>query len=243
MRAAGTAACVIALVLVIMAMCLTRTEHYQSDRSPERQSDVITSGFETRADAAALAVPGDSHQYKADAGFVHTLELHDGETVVLPHQKCDPEVQKALFAALLAEFGKDMGCDDAECVARYVDREWPDGDAMYVLTVSGAFVGCVAVDRKNFVPFLSHLYVVPKHRGRGNGLLLLEFAERACKDMGFTEARLWCDPGMRAYYEKYGWTPEKVKGGKLVMKKVIDDAAPQGSELMGHFRHAKGDAF
>jgi GNAT superfamily N-acetyltransferase len=71
------------------------------------------------------------------------------------------------------------------------------------------FIGAVAVDRKNFEPFMSHLYVDEALRKRGYGERLVEHAIEYARAFKFNTLKLWCEVAMIPYYRNKGWVVEK----------------------------------
>jgi GNAT superfamily N-acetyltransferase len=86
-------------------------------------------------------------------------------------------------------------------------------------------VGCIGIDRDNFYPYISHLYVLPEYRKNKYSLKLMRFAEKIIKDITFSESRLWCIKELQSFYEKQGYKIENKisKKGKenLIMVKKI----------------------
>ncbi len=161
----------------------------------------------------------------ADAGLVRTLTaaFDDDGRVVRPYQAQAPAVRSAIVEWLRSEWG-------AAYDSAHVLRRWPGSDALYVMTeADGATpVGCVAVDRAHFYPFVSHLYVTPRARGGGAGGRLLEVAEDYAATMGFTEAKLWCSDTLVPFYAARGWAiePSFATPGVNVMGKAISSSPP-----------------
>jgi hypothetical protein len=92
-----------------------------------------------------------------------------------------------------------------------------DADVDAVSDVSFAFAGCIAIDCKNFDPFISHLCVREDLRHAMNaakasfswGKRLLRFGLDACRiSLGSSMARLWCSDALVPYYVKQGWWKE-----------------------------------
>ena len=140
--------------------------------------------------------------FSADAGQVCALQYHDGRdgTRIRRFALCAPDMQAEARRELAAVW------PDVD-VGRWASAS----DVLYVMERGGfGFVGCVAVDRRLFVPFISHLLVSPGLRGRGHGRTLLDFAMRHVARQGFDEAKLWCDPSLCRYYGSMGW---EVDGG------------------------------
>jgi len=65
--------------------------------------------------------------------------------------------------------------------------------------------GTIAVDRKNFYPYISQLYIVESERCRGLARHLINFSNRYIKSLNFTQSRLWCENKLVEYYTKLGW--------------------------------------
>jgi ribosomal protein S18 acetylase RimI-like enzyme len=76
---------------------------------------------------------------------------------------------------------------------------------VYVAEVDGEPAGAVSVGRG----FLSTLYVLPAHQGRGVGSALHDLALDRLRALGSEEARLWTLEGNdagRKFYERRGWS-------------------------------------
>jgi hypothetical protein len=91
-------------------------------------------------------------------------------------------------------------------------------------------VGFVAVDCRNFFPVISHLFVVPEHRGQGHGYRLLGVAEKHINEvLGFPRATLHCPQDMVPFYLKAGYRREVVDelrvadlgGGEVLLQKPL----------------------
>lgn len=138
--------------------------------------------------------------FSADAGRVSALiyKAHGGVRI-WRFALCEPDLQATVRNELAAEWS------DGVDVGRWASAS----DVLYVLSEDGKFVGCVAVDRRLFVPYISHLLVTPACRGRGHGRLLLNFATRHVASQGFDEARLWCYSSMVPLYSSMGWEVDK----------------------------------
>ena len=104
-------------------------------------------------------------------------------------------------------------------------ERWNNSDILYVLYDENNFIGCVAIDRKNFFPFISQLLISKKYRKMGYGKYLLEIGEKYSQMLGFYESKLWCDENLLDYYKNSGWKKENeiIKDGnkKLIMTKNI----------------------
>ena len=168
--------------------------------------------------SAAVGVEGFvSHmcQFSADSGMVCPPTETTSMFTIQPYQLCDENIQKAAVAHLANEWGP------ASLEEGYIERIWSRTDIMFVISDDSLFIGCVAVDRRNFFPVMSHLYVIPEKRGLGYGNRLLRFAERYALKLSFTEMKLWCSDDMVGYYVTKGWVQEGAKDGQMIMRKDL----------------------
>lgn len=158
-------------------------------------------------------------EYKADTGYTCPLVVSDGKFTVQPFSESGEKAMIAASQALKKEWGNQYSIE-------YISKMWEGTDVLYIMTNrDGSFVGCVAVDRKQFVPVLSHLYVDSRVRNNGHAKKLLQVIDEYVKVLGFNEIKLWCDPKLRRFYESVGWQleSEKTENGKkvLVMNKFL----------------------
>jgi N-acetylglutamate synthase-like GNAT family acetyltransferase len=78
-----------------------------------------------------------------------------------------------------------------------------------VLLKNNEIIGCSALITNDFIsrhdlyPWMACLFVEEKERGKEYGNLLMKFAEKEAKKIGFTDIYLTTDHD--GYYEKYGW--------------------------------------
>lgn len=146
--------------------------------------------------------------YVADVGYICPITYEEKNIRVRPYQDCSPEIQSEVARHLREEWGDiNEVYDDADS-DKFVRRRWPGTDVLYVMTDRREFVGCVGVDRRNFFPFISHVYVKPDKRNLGYGRKLVRIAERYSKEHGFTQSKLWCEEKLLPFYEKQGYTVE-----------------------------------
>lgn len=137
-------------------------------------------------------------QFQADVGYVFPAITHHFPTkyVTKPLFAVSAETQAVARSKLREAFGYSE------------DSILPvQDDALYVCCdAAGAFVGCVAIDRRLVWPYVSHLLVDRASRNRGFGsMLMLQVAEPSVTDMGFAESRLWCEPALVPFYERIGY--------------------------------------
>lgn len=75
---------------------------------------------------------------------------------------------------------------------------------MWVAELEGAAVGVMALEQGAHGPELVHLWVDPRHQGRGVGDALLEHARSRARDRGWRSLRVESDPDAVAFYGRYG---------------------------------------
>jgi|APGre2960657423_1045063.scaffolds.fasta_scaffold00045_23 GNAT superfamily N-acetyltransferase len=180
-----------------------------------------SSPLPTKLDYGLISRCSDIACYHSDIGTVYPLEVYSTSYFILPYKKTDLKIQKEL-PEKLRELHPGMSRDDI------LDR-WKGSDIMYVMITSeNQCIGSVAVDRKNFEPFISYLYVDPQFRKKGYGERLLQHGMDYAKEFKFKEVKLWCKEELIPYYMKYGWektTGEPVKdslGNEVyVMQKTL----------------------
>lgn len=152
--------------------------------------------------------------YTADGSeLVTPLIAISAYWTIKPYQKVEAGMKENLLEGLKQEW--------SVLTDPLIQREWPGStDVFYVLidVIAQEAIGCVAVDRKKFQPFISNLFVISRERGKGWSDVLLQHAEHCIREvLKFREARLWCVPEMVNFYEKKGWTVEKKEDTKCVM--------------------------
>jgi GNAT superfamily N-acetyltransferase len=157
------------------------------------------------------------HHY-ADIGMACPTESHNDIYDIMPFQNVKIENQEIIARHLQSEWGykKNYTIDS-------ILDEWPLIDALYVMTYNkkcnykSNIIGCVAIDRKYFFPFISHLYVSSEFRGKGYGAVLIDFALKTVKILGFNKCKLWCDYNQINYYKKKGWIIEYQNNDLFIM--------------------------
>lgn len=162
-------------------------------------------------------------QYIADVGYICPLKYVDEASKILvqPLQKYSPELQLIAADGLFSEFSDEMKVNNTYETIDYLITTFHYTDVLYVLTVDDKFVGCVAVDRRNFYPFISHLFVVKGERKKGYSKLLMYVAEVYIKLFKFTEAKLWCKKHLQPLYARQGYKLEDKQDDLLIMSKKI----------------------
>ena len=161
--------------------------------------------------------------HSADVGFICPLKYEDPfqKVYVQDLSVCDDTVRNELASDLLHEWGSINEVKSVEESSKFIEEQWCASDVMYVLISDNTFAGCVAVDRKNFLPCISHVYVVRDKRNKGFSKLLMQVAEEYIKSMGFDEARLWCEEKLANFYAKMGYLEEKKQEHQGVLQCIM----------------------
>jgi GNAT superfamily N-acetyltransferase len=173
---------------------------------------------------AACVTRTQSDHFAADVGFLSNYAYADERAGVFirPFADVPPDAQRQACESNYEEW-KDKLTDthSAAEFKAYVEQSWTRGDAFYVvLSDGGGFMGTAALDRKNFLPFVSHLFVAPAYRKRHIATLALDFLQHTSSHMGFKELRLWCEPSLEPFYTRLGWEHEADNDGVKVMRRV-----------------------
>jgi GNAT superfamily N-acetyltransferase len=160
--------------------------------------------------------------FVADIGYICPLRFTMEDLSIVAFLDCSPGVQRQVAEALLEEWGETLGIDSIEAAIALILKQWSSSDIMYVMASNKNVLGFTAVDRKNFYPCISHLYVLPKYRGNGYSTMLMAIAETYIAHMHFTQAMIWCKPELVEFYKKNGYTIDKVlETNVVVMKKML----------------------
>lgn len=165
--------------------------------------------------------------YALDAGLILPYASRVADCDVLPFADCADVIRERVRSVFLDEWG---ALDPvAYASTTFIEDNWKGTDVVYVMVDDeGHLVGIVAIDRKNFYPSISHLYVVSERRNQGIGSLLLAVAEKYALYLSFTVVKLWCDETMTKFYETRGYERDDVlkQPGQIIMTKTIMAFAP-----------------
>ena len=138
--------------------------------------------------------------YVADTGYISPMIYTSGNICIKPYDDYDSDIQQ-----MVKDNMKDISIHPDALTTDYIESQWQNADIFYVMTKGTLFCGCVAVDRMNFSPTISHLYVHPPFRGNGYSDLLLAVAEEYTLVLGFNSAQLWCSSNLIEFYKKKGY--------------------------------------
>ena len=225
---------IVLLMLVIITLFIQWTAYSSTKPEPQvkRREPFIDAVPSTHSSASLISLisfDDTKCQYQADVGLVCPMIKQQKDVIIKPYAETSPNIQAVVREHLKREFQSTLLQDPAAFTDEYIRRNWASSDAFYVMTdlASIDFIGCIAVDRKNFYPYISNLYVSPEYRNQGRATQLLDFAEEYIKyHMGFNTSRLWCDEKLVVFYNKRGYkieTHQESQDGKsiYVMAKVL----------------------
>lgn len=153
-------------------------------------------------------------QYQADAGLVCPIIEQSSLYQITTFQECSASIQQQVTRHLQSEWGNKYNNS-------FITRHWSTGDILYVMLNRGELIGCMAIDRKNFFPFISQLYVVPKYRNKGYASLLLQHGEKYAASMKFSVVRLWCNKELVRFYQKRGYRVLQIQDVLYIMEKQL----------------------
>lgn len=149
-------------------------------------------------------------QFKADGGMIGPLSAPG----IYAYQQCSLDLKQNLL--------KEISKEWSELTDVFIRAKWPGGsDIFYILhdQTDGSLIGCVAVDRSNFYPYISNLYVTPTKRRQGHAKTLINHGIAFTKSMGFQEARLWCKEHLLKWYQSMGFKQDGTQGQVYLMVK------------------------
>lgn len=92
-----------------------------------------------------------------------------------------------------------------------------DGDALHLLLEeNGVSIGTARLMLEGQVGKIGRVAVLPEHRGRGFGVLLIDTSRDVLRSRGMTQAKLGAQTHAIGFYEKLGFTaqgPEYIDAG------------------------------
>lgn len=239
--------CVFCALVVIVTICLSRfLEHQNSTSSPlvlehqelqpttniivDKKHDIhVTNTVEQDNTMTNVAIDVDIERdmivmkegcsFLADIGHVCPL-IVQGKQYTIDNYKKQPFGIKQEVATLLQQ---EWGSDKLSYTQDYIESNWEATNVMYVFVANGELVGCVAIDRHKFYPFVSHLYIKDTYRRHGYAKHLLKLCEEYGRRLKFSDIKLWCEEHLVSYYQKLRWTIESVGDNNVYVmsKKVI----------------------
>jgi GNAT superfamily N-acetyltransferase len=156
--------------------------------------------------------------HTADAGLICPLTYvdKDNSLEILTFTECDENIKKEVAFHIFNEWGQENKIDKLEKTIDFIENKWKITDILYVLIKDKKeFIGCIGVDRDKFYPFITHVYVVDKHRGNNYAKLLILCVEKFIKMFKFNQSHLWCYQELTPFYMKLGYEIESsVKKGE-----------------------------
>lgn len=147
--------------------------------------------------------------YNSNGLAVHTLSAHGRHHIIVPYNKAANTIKRQVQELLVQEFGPSYFDDKA---LREICQS--GSDMMYVMTstdmATPELIGCVAVNRKQFYPFVTDLCVVHKYRMKGCARALMEVLEEFVEHLGYTVVMLHCKQDLVPVYQKLGFIEQEV---------------------------------
>ena len=153
--------------------------------------------------------------YLADVGLISPPYVITDHFQILPFDEIDTNMKHNIINLLNAEFGVKDNQDEQDeqdednivYSENFINTTWSGANIFYVMTSmdKSKLYGTIAIDRKNFYPYISQLYIVKEERYRNLSKHLINFANRYIKSLNFTQSRLWCENKLVSYYTKLGW--------------------------------------
>jgi GNAT superfamily N-acetyltransferase len=128
---------------------------------------------------------------------------------------------------LLNIFGSDFGKQGINSIPemiKFIKDHWSNGDSFYVYIGPDENVrGGIGIDLSNNEPYLSNMFIIPSIRKHGYSKILMKYAEIHAKRFEFNYIKLWCDPSLERYYQKFGYQidteTKNAKNDVLILKK------------------------
>ena len=142
--------------------------------------------------------------YLADVGLISPPYVITDQFQILSFDQINSDMKQYIIDLLNEEFGQT---NDVYYSEDFINNTWSGANVFYVMTSSdrSKLYGTIAVDRKNFYPYISQLYIVEEERSRNLAKHLINFANRYIKSLNFTQSRLWCENKLVSYYTNLGW--------------------------------------
>jgi hypothetical protein len=153
-------------------------------------------------------------EYLADVGLFYPPYVITDQFQITTFENINEQIQDQIVNLLSLEFGTDV-----EYSTNFIKTSWVGANVFYVMTSSdnSKLYGTIAIDRKNFYPYISQLYIVESERCRGLATHLINFANRYIKSLNFTQSRLWCNDKLVTYYTNLGWLFEEKQNNLNIM--------------------------
>lgn len=146
-------------------------------------------------------------------GYISPYYLKTKEFEILPFEYINKKLRTILLELLNQEF---ININYNE---QYIRFNWKQTDIFYVITTQeqNELIGCIALDIKNFTPFISNLYIINKFRKNGYCNILLNYIYNYVKLLGFNKVRLWCNDELIEFYKNKNWLFENKINDKNIM--------------------------
>ena len=163
-----------------------------------------------------------------------------GDIRIVPFKDVPEQVKESICTSLLAHWGSEYKRQNVDTSEELCTRISGTSNELFVAIKSSntdanqdvTWVGVVGIDPSgNYglpisVPCVNHLYVLEQYRSMGYGKRLLVHVDNMAKSRGYKTIALWCEPHLRSYYRKKGWTQ---MSGNVVDTKMALELLPKAS--------------
>ncbi|NBU33907.1 GNAT family N-acetyltransferase [bacterium] len=157
-------------------------------------------------------------KFSSDAGLVYPLVYNSSGLSIVTFQSVSEDVKLWVAERLLEVWSKEAEISSITDAVNYISTHFRYGDIFYVLFVHAEPIGFMGMDTKNWIPFLSHLYIDNRYRNKGYAKLLLDFGRKWATHRQFSEYKLFCKPELVYFYRKRGFEEIDNNGPYVIMK-------------------------
>ena len=154
----------------------------------------------------------------------HATTSDDGEEYIKPFsdvsQSDKDHICRKLYQEWKSEYNKHEVQDGSGLCLKLSDNKTNE---FFVAFDGDTWVGVVGLDPSGnyglpiVVPCVNHMYIRKKYRSKGHGRRLLNYMDDIAVQRGYHMIALWCEPQMRSFYRKFGWSQ---LSGSLVSETV-----------------------
>ncbi len=141
-----------------------------------------------------------------------------GDIRIVPFKDVPEHVKESICTSLLAQWGPEYQRHGVDTPDKLCTRIAGTSNELFVgiIDTNGeedvTWVGVIGIDPSgNYglpirVPCVNHLYVLKQYRHMGYGKILLAHVDNMSIKRGYKTIALWCEPHLRSYYRRKGWT-------------------------------------
>ena len=151
--------------------------------------------------------------YQADIGSFTPWYLVTEQFEIIPFELANQNIRDEIINSLNIEF-PEMRYNE-----NLIRSHWDGADVFYLIVTPGRneLIGSIAIDRHNFYPCISQVFIKQNHRNHGYARTLINFIIDYVHTMGLSEIKLWCNENLIPFYTKLGWIRERKHGNVFIM--------------------------